>query len=315
MTLSSIQALRFIAAFLVLLFHLEISYSGYKGVDLFFVISGFVIYYSTHIEKFADRKSQRKRFAINRLTKIFLLYWTSLLVLLVIDPFPLNMHAVGTFFLVPGHKSILGVSWSLSYELYFYFLFFLTFFIANKKLQELFFTLTFVITCFTTALLFTSYSLKGTWLNFLFGQNLWEFSLGILAARFFLLNGNNRKPAAVFLLPVFFFLFLVISMQYNSAGSYLIYGSVACMIVLCAVIVERRFPFSKGFAKLVNALGDASYAIYLFSPIIIAVLRKYQLHDMFVIVIVIILSVAITSFYEIPVLKFARKKIRMAFSY
>src|SRR4051812_24481767 len=124
MTLSSIQGLRFIAAFLVLLFHLEISYSGYKGVDLFFVISGFVIYYSTHLEKVANKAEQRKKFVINRLTKIFILYWSSLIALFSINQFPLDIHALGSFFLVPGHKSILGVSWSLSYELYFYFLFF-----------------------------------------------------------------------------------------------------------------------------------------------------------------------------------------------
>jgi peptidoglycan/LPS O-acetylase OafA/YrhL len=51
MTLYTLQINRFIAALLVLFSHLGLVYSGYKGVDIFFVISGYVMYHILFIEK------------------------------------------------------------------------------------------------------------------------------------------------------------------------------------------------------------------------------------------------------------------------
>ena len=66
-TLYSLQLLRFVAAMLVLLFHLRLDPTGYKGVDVFFVISGFVMYYTACLVE----KPKAYVFIINRLTKIF----------------------------------------------------------------------------------------------------------------------------------------------------------------------------------------------------------------------------------------------------
>jgi len=63
---------------MVLLFHLGIMRLGFKGVDLFFVISGFVLYYNYHLRPATTWQLKRKYFT-NRLTKIYLLYWTALI--------------------------------------------------------------------------------------------------------------------------------------------------------------------------------------------------------------------------------------------
>src|SRR5688572_27360115 len=134
-TLYSLQLLRFIAAMLVLLFHLRLDPSGYKGVDVFFVISGFVMYYSAYLLK----KPKAYVFIINRLTKIFLLYWIALIFLFFVQPFNIDKNFLKTFLLIPGHHSVIGVSWSLSYELYFYFIFALLVYLVPARFQQIIF--------------------------------------------------------------------------------------------------------------------------------------------------------------------------------
>ena len=82
----TIQSLRFIAALLVLLFHLGIIHSGYKGVDVFFVISGFIMYFKL----FCSTRQRPYYFFVNRFTKIFLLYWLALIMVYILKPFALN---------------------------------------------------------------------------------------------------------------------------------------------------------------------------------------------------------------------------------
>lgn len=117
MTIYTLQIIRFIASLLVLLFHLNLVSSGYKGVDIFFVISGFVMYYTP----FSATPPKASKFITNRLTKIFFLYWVALVLLYIIAPYTIDYSFLKTLLLIPGHQSVLGVSWSLSYELYFYF--------------------------------------------------------------------------------------------------------------------------------------------------------------------------------------------------
>jgi exopolysaccharide production protein ExoZ len=308
MTFTSVQGLRFIAALLVLLFHLGIFYSGYKGVDLFFVISGFVIYYSTHSSIAGNTSLQRRKFLINRFSKIFLLYWTSLLVLYIVAPYPANLETLGSFLLLPGHKNILGVSWSLSYELYFYCLCFILFFVLNSKIANLFLRIAFAISFVLTVAQLTPWSLKGSWINFFAGHNLWEFLLGIMVGKIFLRQKRMNMRPFVLLLVVSSGAMIIASMKYNSAGSYLVYGILSFFMVLAAVETEKQFPFPSIFSKVINALGDASYAIYLFSPIIIIVFRTCHFSNIFIIPTVIIISYLIHFFYEAPLLKYIRRK-------
>ena len=73
--LASIELLRFIAANLIILFHYVGFRQGFIGVDIFFIISGFVITYAT--------ESNSKNFFIRRLIRIIPLYW-SLTILFVL---------------------------------------------------------------------------------------------------------------------------------------------------------------------------------------------------------------------------------------
>ena len=77
--LVSIQCLRFAAAGLVVLTHTSSGYFVYGafGVDIFFVISGFII---THVM----RQREPGSFLLDRLTRIYPLYWLFLVPLVVV---------------------------------------------------------------------------------------------------------------------------------------------------------------------------------------------------------------------------------------
>jgi peptidoglycan/LPS O-acetylase OafA/YrhL len=135
----SVQALRGIAALCVLLTHLAIRelqdwpkanfrlmfpahFLGFGGVEIFFVLSGFIITVST-LSKFG-KKEAIVDYALKRFYRIYPLYW--LLSLLVIAAFVFRREHdwrswMNALFLLPGFSSQLNpVSWSLVHEMAFY---------------------------------------------------------------------------------------------------------------------------------------------------------------------------------------------------
>ncbi|HTE10278.1 MAG TPA: acyltransferase [Chitinophagaceae bacterium] len=308
--LTSVQALRFLAALLVLFFHLGISKSGYKGVDLFFVISGFTIYYAASKYNGDDYVSLKRHFIINRLTKIFLLYWASLVVMFIVRPFPLNSKLIGTILLIPGHNNILGVSWSLSYELYFYFLFYFFLLTPGRSGKTFFLATAIIVTSAVTILMVTPYSLRGKWVNFFAGQNLWQFLAGVLVAKVFLKSKKNNNSFVITMFVISVILFLLVSVPFKARISNLVYGSISFVVVLCSVLTEARFEQPVWFRKIINSLGNASYAIYLFSHPLIIVLIKQNMHRGLIVCTVIFVSLVINIFFENPMLRFIRRKLK-----
>tara|TARA_R110002073_G_scaffold229752_2_gene390595 strand:+ start:21324 stop:22397 length:1074 start_codon:yes stop_codon:yes gene_type:complete len=101
------------------------AYFGFSGVDVFFVISGFIIH---HI--YGHTAGFRPRFFLARLNRIFPLYWVYTAIamvgsLLVFGDGPdTALHQkdwLATITLYPvGYPPILPVGWTLTHELYFY---------------------------------------------------------------------------------------------------------------------------------------------------------------------------------------------------
>jgi len=143
--LENIQALRGVAALMVLIAHVKDAevdyggggtllphwpYMGVVGVDLFFLISGFVM---THVAFSGERgRSAAARFLFNRGARIYPVYWTVTLLLMILyagkqmlfaegTPFP---NPVETFLLLPDdHYPLVPVGWTLVHEMYFYLVF------------------------------------------------------------------------------------------------------------------------------------------------------------------------------------------------
>lgn len=132
--INNVQALRGFAALLVVLGHTEFALPGMQpfgtfGVDIFFVISGFIM------AMIVDRNSEK--FFLRRLIRILPLYWTATLGVFALAAFTprLMMHtranwgelALSLLF-IPFFKNgatmnanpILFVGWTLNYEMFFY---------------------------------------------------------------------------------------------------------------------------------------------------------------------------------------------------
>lgn len=136
--LYSLQMLRGIAALLVVFHHVDgkfqihhIFWTGFIGVDLFFILSGFLMV-QVH---FDDLGIPRRAisFAAKRLVRIFPLYWIVLCVIVLTCYRFIDNPSPGTpsflslfgrsFFLLPSCFGFSIPNWTLSHELWFYTMF------------------------------------------------------------------------------------------------------------------------------------------------------------------------------------------------
>ncbi|MEX9251197.1 acyltransferase family protein [Pseudenterobacter timonensis] len=150
--IQSIHYLRGIAALLVVAFHLRglinnayaqknlgdlLFFSGPSGVDLFFIISGFIIAYST------AHKSNHARsiFVVKRLFRVYPVYIISLILFcLVIVPNDIQSFIRSSLLIHLDYSkdapffgySLILPAWTLTYELYFYFVFLIAMSISHK---------------------------------------------------------------------------------------------------------------------------------------------------------------------------------------
>src|SRR6266540_1765778 len=115
----SIQVMRFIAASMVVLCHCASGhfFVGSAGVDIFFVISGYII---TGVMA----KKNVASFVRDRLTRIYPPYWLALLPLLVLEWDGDFLRLLSSVSLWPifgeFRRLYLQVGWTLSYEMLFY---------------------------------------------------------------------------------------------------------------------------------------------------------------------------------------------------
>lgn len=130
-SVANIQALRAIAATLVIFQHIFIVAIGSFGVDIFFVISGFVIAYVSVFEK-------PEAFVLKRLFRVVPLYWLGTLAVFAVAgvaPSLVNsttsnlIDLVKSLFFIPYVKGnglthpVLFLGWTLNYEVLFYAIF------------------------------------------------------------------------------------------------------------------------------------------------------------------------------------------------
>jgi len=339
--LLNIQALRGIAALMIVGFHALIyyfaapnteplpiwSYVGASGVDVFFVISGFVMVYVTRAQ-FGTLANQIT-FLANRFTRVYPSYWVATLPVIIVcillpqsTVIHLNWRTLFfAFTLFPCEEGfpLLRVGWTLTHEIYFYAVF--SFFLLGKREhlgRKLFLWAIFVIVA--------SLTLPARWQTIPFVQLVGnpltlEFIAGCVLG--LVIWPNGFKGGVWFFLGGFLLL-LIAALNMSQVPDVsgwqrpLEFGIPSIFIVGGAIAMEGRHQILRW--KPIQVFGDASFQIYLWHVTVISAVSRYSLRfsiNNFVRLLLTIVSALVISYLahrliEKPLLKFTRSWRRNA---
>lgn len=268
--LANLQLLRALAAAAVVVFHFGLMpptklpfIVGAAGVDLFFVLSGFIIAYSSSHDP--------RHFLARRLLRILPAYWIATAIAAMFALKMMNWRdvwpwLVQSMFYLPGPQgrpALIFVAWTLVYELAFYGIYWLALRAGPRRAPAA------AMAALPMVALVSFPGTSGPWPLFL------EFAIGIgiylvtdkLRARSRLAGGMGVVIAGTgfVLLPVLPHLTGYSPDDYQSLSRVLTWGLPAGCIVLGSVITNRS-----GFtvrSRVALMLGAASYAVYLLHPI------------------------------------------------
>ncbi|QVX15197.1 acyltransferase [Pseudomonas congelans] len=296
--LYSLQGLRGVAVLGVVLFHMmsvESKFSGgdillppwldffQLGVDLFFVISGFVMVIVSRGRFQSAPEAQR--FLFNRVSRIYPTYWLYFFITLavyLVQPGMVNSghgssNLIMSFLLLPNDKVLLVmVAWSLLFELWFYVVFsgFLLF--RERNLPFLLGAWSLIIVVFNTLADWQDYSPA---VKIILHPYALEFVLGAALALFFYGRHSARVPTAA----VWLLLGVALMAAVPLIGNYRLYesqgllrmlmvgGTFGVLVVTLALLERRRQLLVPAFLV---AVGDMSYTIYLSHLLVLGVIGR-----------------------------------------
>ena len=274
----NVQALRGLAALLVIFVHLEtvlprigLEAFGGAGVDIFFVISGFIMVYTT-----ADRDVTPISFISDRIARIVPIYWivtVAVFGLALASPTLLQTtradwgELAKSLTFIPFEKNhglvapILFVGWTLNYEMFFYLLFALSLALPGKILGPF-----AVIWCLAflagAGLVEHPHNVFG---KFYTDTVVLDFALGIVIglthSKMALQATVSNKVAVASLVLTGIVLALVLPLIFPDASTFIVGGLPAFLIVGGGLLLERWGWVVKAAWCLV--VGNASYSIYL----------------------------------------------------
>jgi peptidoglycan/LPS O-acetylase OafA/YrhL len=296
--LLNIQALRACAVMLVVfshLVHIEEKYGhgghvlsdvflyGVYGVDLFFVISGFVMIAVSQRKK--GRKAAKPLlFLYNRVTRIYPVYWfycSLVLAVYLLRPEMVNssqgnqVNILASYLLWPQRLApLLAVAWTLTHEMYFYIVFAVMLCRPRRHIQ--FYLVMWLIITIAGNLILGGPA--NPVMAIIFHPLTLEFIAGCFVA-LILFNGGNRYGrlclcggAALLILNILgcYFYFG----RTLPAGWYrvLFFGLPSTLMVYGAVASEMRSIFR--FPKWFISVGDASYSTYLSHILVLSFLGR-----------------------------------------
>lgn len=297
-----IQVFRAVAASLVVFFHAQglagklsertaqdnawlnqffhLSGFGAIGVDFFFVISGFVMAYTTW--NLFQNRGASFTFLKKRMIRVVPIYWfyTSLMILLLLiapqlfstlklDP----GMALLSYFFIPSNTTpehILEVAWTLTYEMYFYLWFSVCLLFPRRHLIKI------------TGSVFLLSVLIGKVFNFEFplfhyltNSLLLEFWIGVIIGSLYRRQFKTSKLIAASLILLgmcAMALWIVNGTGFSGGDRFLDWGIPASLIIAGTLF----FPDSEKiqYPSWLKKLGDSSYTLYLSHPFVLPFFGK-----------------------------------------
>ena len=278
-TIESIQHLRALAALGVVVFHalglmepyfgIQIAHKslGAAGVDLFFIISGFIMWVTA-----IARDESPARFAWRRVVRIVPLYWlvtTFVLAVVTLKPSLMNsasrdpLHFVASYFFVAWpHPTVAGrywppviPGWTLNYEMFFYLVVALSLFLPRLR------RIPFILLVLAGLPLIGSLWHQTGAAAFYTNPILLEFLYGV-GLGFLFTNGRGQgQRVSIALMVAGALLFFTAGLRGDEANRALWWALPLVLLVqgaLHAPALAQGAP--RAFSRLV---GDASYSLYL----------------------------------------------------
>jgi len=316
----NLQILRAFAALNVVLFHIIGTSEAYgygtealavlqgwgaNGVDLFFVISGFVMLY-TQLES----KRTVSDFLKLRIIRIALIYW--FVTLLVILLYLLHPSSFSDFKLTPewalaslgfvssvtiGSSPIVNVGWTLEWEMLFYLVFGLSLWFKSWIIS----LSTTVITLLLIAVLAS---------NFILVEFIAGMAIAILIKKYgFIAHGRASLVIGL----------LLLSASISSEVRYLIESREILFGIPSALIVYGAVTTTQVKSRVGKLLGDASYSIYLIQVFSIPIFYKFASYvdiefnsDLLTLMCLLATAIGGTAMYlivEKPLIGFAKRRV------
>ena len=357
--IAEFTGIRAIAAFLVYLHHFNpinksdfpLLYSVFNefhiGVNFFFVLSGFLLWYRYKIKFIKDLSpSNIFRYFINRFARIYPVYFilttiTFILQYLIFQhnyTLPealtiliLNLTFMRGFF-SSFHFSLVTQGWSLTVEECFYFLVPIIAYFQRRNISKVTFALAFPLLGYVLTEFFNDFddfkyygifaNHTFTYVYTIFGR-FFEFFVGILLAEYFM--KSNPKLTKLHLYLGFFILIISCLVLANICLTYGVeqsifhpYGRVVCSIAVTSGIALSYLGILNGgsvvnlflSSKIMQHLGKASYSFYLIHFGFLHDFANYVTGglEIFNFILLVFISILIFKYIEEPLSKLIRRR-------
>lgn len=289
MVFVSIQYLRALAALLVVVVHSSevlrllgmsgaLTEAASVGVDLFFVISGFIMVHNTN-----QKPIEPLGFLLNRITRVAPLYWLlTTFVFAIALTFPKllggtdadTLDFLKSLLFIPYERGdgtirpMLFVGWSLNYEIFFYLIFAAALCFKSRTTRLVVPLLVLILLVLLGEILRP----VGPEARFLTRPIILEFGLGMLLAEIFPRLPTSKRAGYVATGLLVVALVLLLPSAAIDGTRYPIAALPSVLIVGAALVLER--------AGLVPVcpwailIGNASYSLYLTHPFVAQAITK-----------------------------------------
>ena len=287
--LDGVQALRFLAALLVVIGHCQheavaalgpqagwtslIAFDWGLGVDIFFVISGFIMWHLMQ-DRFGQ-PGEATRFLRRRVLRIVPIYWlgTTLIALATLSTFALTESlpfALASYLFVPwphpdgrGLFPVLTLGWTLNYEMMFYCVFALALTLPRRLGVAL------LLSVFAALFVAARIAPADAFMVRFWGDPIiFEFLFGVGLAALYRHRAATLPGWAALAMAATGFALATLSYQ---TGAYHLLarsltGGVPALLIVGAVVCGPRMATAAWPARCAVLGGDASYALYLAHP-------------------------------------------------
>ncbi|MDF7681171.1 acyltransferase [Enterobacteriaceae bacterium ESL0689] len=280
---TGIQYLRGVAAISVIVYHAMVMQAvsqffpspvGNFGVDVFFVISGFIMWVTTTTGK----KVTPGEFFRARLFRVFPLYWfftwALLIAIFTVPSAFLNqrnldiIYTLKSFFLIPARNPDVGdvtplytIGWTLVYEMFFYVVFALALFFNDGRHRLICLASVFCALVLIGIVITPKGAIGVTYTSPVLLEFLSGIMIGVNINR---LSNLNTRYGFIFLgLSIMCFVWGYLNEAVLSRV--IAFGPGAILLVVSSLVFEKRLTRKPNRVALL--LGGASYSMYLAHPI------------------------------------------------